>query len=169
MMSRIQVWRLVHSGQLSLTTSGPETTWDSAWSWGGCEQEARRISESRSFFIFAGKATSIAEVPRLAKGAAQSRRWSRQRQGVVGATFQHSVSQSRGRLKTSRLMVDDFFPPLLRGFVYTFSGTTKGRRYSRRSRATGFRIAMEALVGGVEHHLPARSISNVAQMTHGCG
>ncbi len=30
MMSRIQVWRLVHSGQLSLTTSGPETTWDSA-------------------------------------------------------------------------------------------------------------------------------------------
>src|SRR5262245_46209626 len=31
MMSRIQVCRLVHSGQFSLTTRGPETTPDSVW------------------------------------------------------------------------------------------------------------------------------------------
>src|SRR6185503_3767220 len=51
-MSRIQVWRLVHSGQFSLTTRGPETTRDSAWSGGAVNKKARKVRERRRLFIF---------------------------------------------------------------------------------------------------------------------
>src|SRR4026208_1849354 len=51
MMSCIQVWRLVHSGQFSLTTRGPETTCDSAERGGMMSGQTRSVSDKKCFFI----------------------------------------------------------------------------------------------------------------------
>src|SRR5262245_8374151 len=51
MISCIQVWRLVHSGQFSLTTSGPETTRDSAERDGMRSGHTRSVSDKKYFFI----------------------------------------------------------------------------------------------------------------------